>query len=1131
MRPSIAVIVTCYNLGRTVGEAVESAVNQTMSPAELLVVDDGSDDVYTLQALSALRRAGHHVLRTPNRGVCAARNLGIRQTVSPYIVLLDADDILQPTYLEKAAAALEADDSLGFVSCGMESFGEAQDVWFPQSPDLIESLTRGVVHVSSMFRRQLWLDVGGFDETFEAHEEIDFWTSAVERGYRGHVLQEPLLRYRIRSASMYQTAVQRPRHLRLMERFYRKHQTLVNGHAEALLLAKERFILDQKEYLESLDRRRDGLLAERDRLDGEIRAAAEKLTALNRPLVDLGELKTKPVSHVWGLDRGEPVDRRYIAKFLGEHRSDIRGRVLEIKDRSYTHLFGSDRVVASDVLDIDRSNTSATIFADLQRADGVPDDQYDCFILTQTLGEIFDVRAALHHSRRMLKLGGVLLCTVPATGRITLEGAGLDGDFWRFTEASIRSLFADVFGVDSFEIVGFGNALACTAFLHGFATHEIAPTDLDAYDPYYPVVYGIRAVKSVSEPRTGSVQSNESAERTPARLDANLILMYHRIGEGSDAASSLGVTPDNFRAHLRCLSDAQVRVVPLAELARMLREGAAPTRVVALTFDDGYQDALTTASPLLEEFGFPATFFVVSRALQEPHEFWWDTLDRIFDPGARLPALVSVETSAGVRLESVGEGKDRQHAHELIKEQFYRLDSSEREARLRELLSWSGLPAGGSTDRRPMDAAAVRQLATKPRHDIGVHTANHVWLPGASTETLREEINDAKHCLEELLGKPISTFSFPYGAFDQTAVEVVRCAGFEVAVTTEPAPAVKGADVHCLPRIEVGDLDRRGFVDLLAKYGLYVPQGALAKVPGGGRVLVAGWFSFAEGHATAGDLFARDLVCEWLASLGRSFDVAAVPPFEGDVDWRSADPMDYSDVVFVCGPFARGEGLELDFLERFRSSRTIGVNLSMLVPLDAWSPFDRLFERDSSERTRPDLVFLARPPLVPVIGVCLVEAYEGGNTELANAAIERLLADREVSRISIDTRLDVNTTDLRTPREIESTIARMDALVTTRLHGMVLALKNGVPVVAIDPEPGGGKIQKQGRALNWPYVFVVDNVSDSDLRRALDRCLERGAGAEARLCAERARSKLAALRNEFVAALSSPRDSEEGSDR
>ena len=249
--------------------------------------------------------------------------------------------------------------------------------------------------------------------------------------------------------------------------------------------------------------------------------------------------------------------------------------------------------------------------------------------------------------------------------------------------------------------------------------------------------------------------------------------------------------------------------------------------------------------------------------------------------------------------------------------------------------------------------------------------------------------------------------------------------------------------------------------------------------------------------------------------------------------WTGARPTQWTTPT-LCSSADRSreeEGLELDFLERFRSSRTIGVNLSMLVPLDAWSPFDRLFERDSSERTRPDLVFLARPPLVPVIGVCLVEAYEGGNTEWANAAIERLLADREVSRISIDTRLDVNTTDLRTPREIESTIARMDALVTTRLHGMVLALKNGVPVVAIDPEPGGGKIQKQGRALNWPYVFVVDNVSDSDLRRALDRCLERGAGAEARLCAERARSKLAALRNEFVAALSSPRDSEEGSDR
>src|SRR5262245_10275754 len=119
------------------------------------------------------------------------------------------------------------------------------------------------------------------------------------------------------------------------------------------------------------------------------------------------------------------------------------------------------------------------------------------------------------------------------------------------------------------------------------------------------------------------------------------------------------------------------------------------------------------------------------------------------------------------------------------------------------------------------------------------------------------------------------------------------------------------------------------------------------------KTLVAGWFSFEDGHATAGDLLARDLACEWLARAGRSYDVAAAPPFAGGVDWRRADPERYSDVVFVCGPFGQG-GLEREFLARFAGRRLVGLNLSMLVPLDRWNPFDRLWERDSSAAARPD---------------------------------------------------------------------------------------------------------------------------------------------------------------------------------
>jgi Polysaccharide pyruvyl transferase len=286
-------------------------------------------------------------------------------------------------------------------------------------------------------------------------------------------------------------------------------------------------------------------------------------------------------------------------------------------------------------------------------------------------------------------------------------------------------------------------------------------------------------------------------------------------------------------------------------------------------------------------------------------------------------------------------------------------------------------------------------------------------------------------------------------------------------------------------------------------------------------VLVAGWFSFERMGATAGDLLARDLACEWLAEAGRSHHVAVAPPFSGGVDWRQVDPGDYEEVVFVCGPFGNGPPLDA-FLERFRSSRLVGLNVSLLEPLEAWDPFDLLWERDSSRAARPDLSFLSAPAPVPVVGIVLVHPqseYAGARHAVAGEAVERLIASRELAAVQIDTRLDENSAGLRTPREVASLIARVDAVVTTRLHGLALAVSRGVPALAIDPIAGGAKLLRQARAIGWPVVFTADALSDAELQHALDFCLNEEARREARRCAEGARERVAALRDEFIAAL------------
>lgn len=221
-----------------------------------------------------------------------------------------------------------------------------------------------------------------------------------------------------------------------------------------------------------------------------------RLRRLVRPAW-LGTLRRlTPLSRKWGLDRGTPVDRWYIERFLDAHRADIRGRVLEVKDGGYTRRFGHD-VSALDVLDIFPANPEATIVADLTAADAIPASSYDCFVLTQTLQFIREPRLALQHAHRVLRPGGVLLATVPTVSRVIREFDYLE-DYWRFTTSACTALFAERFGATAVDVRGRGNVLVSIAFLTGLAAEELRTRELETDDPDFPLLVTIRAVKSGS---------------------------------------------------------------------------------------------------------------------------------------------------------------------------------------------------------------------------------------------------------------------------------------------------------------------------------------------------------------------------------------------------------------------------------------------------------------------------------------------------------------------------------------------------------------------------------------------------------------------------------------------------------
>lgn len=223
-----------------------------------------------------------------------------------------------------------------------------------------------------------------------------------------------------------------------------------------------------------------------------------RLQRVRMGTVDFGQLRrTTPISKVFGLDRGLPIDRYYIEKFLASRSTDIKGRVLELGDSFYTNKFGRDKVTKKDVLHVVEGNREATIIADLTDADHIPSDIFDCIILTQSLQMIYDFRAALTTLHRILKPGGVLLCTTAGLSKVARRLGKDDwGEYWHFTSQSLEMIFREAFPESALEVHSAGNVLSATAYLHGLATEELTQEELDFEDPDYEVIISIRAVKA-----------------------------------------------------------------------------------------------------------------------------------------------------------------------------------------------------------------------------------------------------------------------------------------------------------------------------------------------------------------------------------------------------------------------------------------------------------------------------------------------------------------------------------------------------------------------------------------------------------------------------------------------------------
>jgi SAM-dependent methyltransferase len=199
----------------------------------------------------------------------------------------------------------------------------------------------------------------------------------------------------------------------------------------------------------------------------------------------------QPLSYVWGIDRGIPIDRYYLLQFLQESAAAIYGHYLEFQEDSYTSRFGGSAVTKVDILHHDHSRPQATIVADLAKPNDIPSDSFDCIICTHVLQHIVEVDKAVSELYRILKPGGTLLVANPHINMCGLHSH----EIWRLTPVGLAAVLGQAFGAENVTVRSYGNSLTAAGEIRGLASHEFTESELNYHDQRFAVEVCARALK------------------------------------------------------------------------------------------------------------------------------------------------------------------------------------------------------------------------------------------------------------------------------------------------------------------------------------------------------------------------------------------------------------------------------------------------------------------------------------------------------------------------------------------------------------------------------------------------------------------------------------------------------------
>ncbi len=543
--PFVSVILIFFNAEQFIQEAVESIFAQTYDDWELILVDDGSTDestaiarYYAEQHSEKIRYFEHHAHQ--NRGMSASRNLGISRAKGKYIAFLDSDDVWLSHKLEQQAVILENRPEAGMVFGPTHWWygwtGKQEDI----SRDFIHDL--GVPHnsllnppelltrflrtesispctCSVLLRREVVEQVGGFEEIFKGLYEDQAFFAKVSLVTPIFASPTPVAKYRQHSNSNCSIAEKNGQYLVARETFL--NWMMIYLDSQNYQDQELRQVL--RRQLHSI---RPSLAVQlyqltRQGLPGRLYRSVLKLKRHWRALPILRQFRAiqlrrlQPIGN--GLQRGTPIVRYYWDRFLQKHKADIRGTVLEIGTTATVCQYGGPNIDRADAIDLTAHSSEVTVVTDLSRADDIPSSRYDCFVNQFTMHLIYDVEAALYHSIRILKPGGVLLINFPCVDYYFPRGLDMGtGEplftYWWFTPIQVENYLRRAGLRESdYSLECHGNLFARVAYQMNVPAEELTRQELRFLDPGHPLLICTRVVKP------NDWQAEKPCYRTPWR--------------------------------------------------------------------------------------------------------------------------------------------------------------------------------------------------------------------------------------------------------------------------------------------------------------------------------------------------------------------------------------------------------------------------------------------------------------------------------------------------------------------------------------------------------------------------------------------------------------------------------------